>query len=184
MSHSRLPITKVPQFFPSFPDFMYSTVYPYRPQTFCPSFLNWKTPMAVQHEILFLVKTRPQIISNRTFASPVAKCREDLIFSKIIKCHLPWGKGWIFYSARQNYLSAIRGCMLDPFSHVHLFLTPWTVAHQAPPSMKVFQARILEWAALPSFRRSFQPRDRTQVSCIAGIFSTLWATKESINQFI
>ena len=125
MSHSRLPITKVPQFWiPSFPDFMYSTVYPYRPQTFCPSFLNWKTPMAVQHEILFLVKTRPQIISNRTFASPVAKCREDLIFSKIIKCHLPWGKGWIFYSARQNYLSAIRGCMLDPFSHVHLFLTP------------------------------------------------------------
>ena len=116
MSHPRLPITKVPQFFPSLPDFMSSTVYHYRLQTFCPSFLNWKAPLAVQHEILFHVQTRPQIISNRTFASPVAKCREDLIFSKITKCHLPWGKEWIFYSSWQNTLSAIHGCMLDPLS--------------------------------------------------------------------
>ena len=35
-------------------------------------------------------------------------------------------------------------------SHVQLFATPWTVAYQAPPSMGVFQARILEWAAIPS----------------------------------
>ena len=26
-------------------------------------------------------------------------------------------------------------CELSPFSHARLFLTPWTVAHQAPPSM-------------------------------------------------
>ena len=29
-------------------------------------------------------------------------------------------------------------------------------------------ARILEWVAIPSSRGSYQPRDRTQVSCIAG----------------
>ena len=184
MSHLKLPITKVPQFFPSFPGFMYATVYPCRPQTFCPSFLNWKIPMADQHETLFLVKTPPQVISNRTFASPVAECREDLVFSNKTNCHLPWGKEWIFYSKWQNHLSAIHGCMLSPFNHLHLFMTPWTVAHQAPLSMRILQARILEWAAMPSIRGAFQSKDRTQVSCIAGMFSTVRATREYINQFI
>ena len=32
-------------------------------------------------------------------------------------------------------------------SHVHLFLTPWTMARQAPLS-GIFQARILEWVAI------------------------------------
>ena len=40
------------------------------------------------------------------------------------------------------------------------------------------QARILEWIAVPSSKGSFQPRDWTQVSCIAGGFFTVWATKE------
>ena len=34
----------------------------------------------------------------------------------------------------------------------------------------ILQARILEWVAFPFFRGSSQPRDRTQVSCIAGFF--------------
>ena len=33
-------------------------------------------------------------------------------------------------------------------------MTPWTVACQAPLSMEILQARILEWAALPSSRFS------------------------------
>ena len=33
--------------------------------------------------------------------------------------------------------------------------TPWTVAHQAPLSMEFFQARLLEWVAIPSSRGSF-----------------------------
>ena len=36
----------------------------------------------------------------------------------------------------------------------------------------ILQARILEWVAIPSFRGSSQPRDQTQVSCIAGGFFT------------
>ena len=35
------------------------------------------------------------------------------------------------------------------------------VAHHAPLSMWIPQARILEWDALPSSRGSSQPRDRT-----------------------
>ena len=34
----------------------------------------------------------------------------------------------------------------------------------------ILQARILEWVAFPFSRRSSQPRDRTQVSRIAGRF--------------
>ena len=35
---------------------------------------------------------------------------------------------------------------------VPLLATPWTVARQAPLSMGIIQARILEWAAMPSSR--------------------------------
>ena len=40
----------------------------------------------------------------------------------------------------------------------------------------ILQARILEWVAFPFSRGSSQPRDRTQVSHIAGGFFTSWAT--------
>ena len=38
---------------------------------------------------------------------------------------------------------------------------------------------ILEWVAFPFARVSSQPRDRTQVSCIAGGFFTSCATREA-----
>jgi len=34
----------------------------------------------------------------------------------------------------------------------------------------ILQARILEWVAISFSRGSFQPRNQTQVSCIAGRF--------------
>ena len=43
----------------------------------------------------------------------------------------------------------------------------------------ILQARILEWVAISFSRRSSQPRDRTQVSCIAGRRFTIWATREA-----
>ena len=42
----------------------------------------------------------------------------------------------------------------------------------------ILQARILKWVAVPFFRRSSQPRDQTQVSCIAGRFFISWATRK------
>ena len=41
---------------------------------------------------------------------------------------------------------------------------------QAPRSMR-FPRQELEWVAIPFCRASSQPRDRTQVSCIAGKYS-------------
>ena len=43
----------------------------------------------------------------------------------------------------------------------------------------ILQARILEWIAIPFSRGSSQPRDWTWVSCIAGRFFTIWATREA-----
>ena len=46
----------------------------------------------------------------------------------------------------------------------------------------IFQARILEWVAIP-FSRSSQPRDWTQVSHIADRFFTVWAMSKCSVQF-
>ena len=70
-------------------------------------------------------------------------------------------------------------CCAEFLSHAQLFTTPWTVAHQVPLSMRILQARILEWVAMSSSRRSSQHRDWTQVSCIADGFFTVWATRET-----
>ena len=43
----------------------------------------------------------------------------------------------------------------------------------------IFQARVLEWVAISFSRESYQPRDRTQVSHIAGRFLTVWVIREA-----
>ena len=53
----------------------------------------------------------------------------------------------------------------------------------SPPGSSVhgiLQARILEWVAISFSRGSSQPRDQTQVSCIAGRHFNLWATREAL----
>ena len=46
-----------------------------------------------------------------------------------------------------------------------------------PASSGILQATMLEWVATPFSRGSCRPRDWTRVSCIAGIFFTIWATR-------
>ena len=43
----------------------------------------------------------------------------------------------------------------------------------------ILQTRTLEWVAVPFSRESSQTRDQTQISCIAGRFFTIWATREA-----
>ena len=57
----------------------------------------------------------------------------------------------------------------------------------SPPGSSVhgiLQARILEWVVISFSRGSSQPRDGTQVSCIAGRFFTIWATREALLVYI
>ena len=53
-----------------------------------------------------------------------------------------------------------------------LFANTWTVTRQAPLSMRILQARVLERAASPFSTGSSRPRDPTQVSCTTDGFFT------------
>ena len=69
--------------------------------------------------------------------------------------------------------------MLSCFGHVGLFVTLWTVALQAPLSIGIVQAIILEWVAMPSSRWYSLPRDQICISMsptLAGGFFTARAT--------
>ena len=74
-------------------------------------------------------------------------------------------------------------CKLSHFSHVWLFATPWTVAHQAPLS-KGF-SRQEYWSGLPCPPPGDFPDPgikfvSTYVSCIGGRFFTTDATWEAL----
>ena len=83
-----------------------------------------------------------------------------------LKCNLQKQLRLLFLgseSVKSKSLSRVRLC--DPMDYtVH----------------GILQARILEWVAFPFSRGSSQPRDRTQVCCIAGRFFTSWATREAL----
>ena len=68
-------------------------------------------------------------------------------------------------------------------STVRLFCG-WMVHSSPGPSVQgISQTRILEWVVISFFRGSSQPGDQTQVSCIAGRFFTIWATRKALHQF-
>ena len=90
----------------------------------------------------------------------------------------------LYHRLKQNGSSQSRELLL--FLH---FPTFWKWKSQScstlcdPMDCKVhgiLQARILELVAFPFSRGSSQPRDQTQVSCIAGGFFTSWATREAL----
>ena len=54
--------------------------------------------------------------------------------------------------SHRNFIRTMCACVLSPFSHVRLSVTLWTVACQPPLSVGILQARILEWAVMPSSR--------------------------------
>ena len=63
----------------------------------------------------------------------------------------------------------------------HSCLILWDPMDYSLPGSSVhgiFQTRILEWGAMSLSRATSRPRDRTQVSHIAGRFFTIWATRE------
>ena len=63
---------------------------------------------------------------------------------------------------------------LSHFSRVWLFVTLWTVACQAPLSMGILQARMLEWVAIPFPEDLLDPEIEpiSWGSCIGGRFFT------------
>ena len=75
-----------------------------------------------------------------------------------------------------------RPCVLSHFSHVQLFVTPWTVAHQAPLSMGF--PRQEYWSGLPFPMPEDLPNPGIQSASLAltgGIFTTRTAWGHIIN---
>ena len=67
-------------------------------------------------------------------------------------------------------------------SHIQLFVTPWTVARQAPLSMDFSRIlEILEWVAIPFSRGSslFKPTSLASPALAGGFFTTVPSGKPS-----
>ena len=88
------------------------------------------------------------------------------------KVPLSSNRKWIFLFWNVEFLYIqgqglcwVFACMLSHFSHVWLFASLWTVAHQASPSMRFSSQEY--WSGLP--RGSFWCRDQTCVSYVSCI---------------
>ena len=69
---------------------------------------------------------------------------------------------------------------------VRLLCDPMDCSPSGSSVHGILQVRILEWIAISFSRGSFLPRDQTWVSCVAGGFFTIRATRETditINDF-
>ena len=56
--------------------------------------------------------------------------------------------------------------VVQSLSRVHLFATPWIVAHQAPLSLRIFRQE--HWNAISFSKGSSQTREGTGVYCFGG----------------
>ena len=105
-------------------------------------------------------------------------------------------------SAEEGYMSGFRFILeSDKFRtqpNLHLWLAVLCFVPQSCPTLcnpincslpgssvhGIFQAKTLEWVAIPFFRGSSQPRDWTQVSHIASRFFTIWITRETLTGLV
>ena len=101
-----------------------------------------------------------------------------VIHSRFDTNKLPINKGscWQYFMLEHSYLeSHLFNSVCMKWSEVKITQLCPTLCDPKDFS----KARILEWVAFPFSRGSSQPRDRTQVSHIAGSFFTSWATREA-----
>ena len=99
----------------------------------------------------------------------------------IFKLHFKPLSIWILWFLGQNVLFT-NGCWCVCVLVTQSCLTLYDPMDYRLPSFSVhwiLQAKILEWVAILFSRASFQPRDRTQVSCIVLVFFMVWATREA-----
>ena len=82
---------------------------------------------------------------------------------------------WI-YPWKSWHLTASSG----ELCHVWLFATPRTVAWQAYLYIGFFRQEYWSEYTIPFSRGSSPPRDQSWVSCIAGRFFIIWATREAL----
>ena len=96
------------------------------------------------------------------------ECQGHLIPRSLYRWEVTPQSGGMIYQIPQQYGSSVRTlhCVACMLSHVQLFATPWTIAHQAPLSMD-FLGKSAGVGRHPHFcRGSFWSKDWTCVSCL------------------
>ena len=144
----------------------------------------WKQLKFIASQIWNLeseIKVPPGLVPSESSKGKVcsrALCLGDVPSPWVFSCHLPYvclplcPNPPLYKHTSQTGLGV---CDCVSHSAVSNSVPTWILARQAPLSM-------LEWVAIPFSRGSSQPRDWTQVSCIACRFFTIWATREATNQ--
>ena len=87
------------------------------------------------------------------------------------------GHDWSDLAHMQAFLSLVKVKVVVAQSRPSL-CDPNNYSPSGSAAHGTLQARILEWVAIPFSTGSSWPRARTWVSCIAGRFFTVWATRE------
>ena len=104
---------------------------------------------------------------------PVTQHWSTVNFLKTSHYHCTLTIHYLILSLTQSFLKS------KSESHsvcIQILAVPCTRVHG------ILQARILEWVVFPFSRGSSKPRDKTQVSSIAGRLFNNWAIRESIPQ--
>ena len=106
------------------------------------------------------------------------KCLSLVIFLQWVFCNL-WSVGSWWVLSRWFYFSFLINVVIGPCLVTQLCLTLCNPCSLPGSSVHgISQARILEKVVVPFSRGSSWPRDWNQISCIAGRFFTIWATRE------
>ena len=88
-----------------------------------------------------------EVLNNRSLTAIANKQNKTLKYMQLLLCFVIQ----IFVNNYEFLISSpllLSLCVLSCFSCIQLFMTRWTVAHQAPlGSQGILQARILKWVA-------------------------------------
>ena len=179
ISSSFFLFSSFPQSFPPWESFPTSQPLPSHGQSTGASASTSVLPMNIQGWFLLGLtgliswqsKGLSRVFSNTTVRKHPFFGTRLLYGSRLTSIHDYWENHSVDYMDLYWQSDVSSTCMLS-HSVMSDSETPWTVAHQAPLSIGILQARILEWVAMPWSNRSSQPMDQTQVSHIAGGFFT------------
>ena len=88
----------------------------------------------------------------------------------------------IYYTVFSDSISSISTLKKGKVLTTQLCPTLWDPMDWSLPGSSVhgiLQARVLEWVTILFSRGLYQPKNWTRVSCTAGRFFTIWATREA-----
>ena len=102
--------------------------------------------------------------------------KKDLPLPWQASCEGSYGRarGWVETLALWQPVLVARSCLT--------LYDPMDFSLAGSSIYGILQARIQEWVVSSFSRESSQPRDWTQVTCTAGRFFTVWATREALRE--